>query len=684
MTIRQRIWLLPLIAIAASILSVAANYWLSTSASRILSDAGSQDYVRVNAANALLADVASLEETLKYAVSAGDKNAVATVDSKAKAFHAAAADLAMSPLQSAAARAMGAKFDAYYRAAKASASIMLGMVQADLAPTVEAMQTAQSALHQTLSDYKSASVSQFEHHLASSGLAIRQQLLVSVFDAVLVTVGIGLTAFLLIPSITRPITTAVGVAQSMAKGDISGEIDISGQDEMAQLLSAMRDMVQSFKLFAASQQTLATEHAAGNIGHRIDATAFPGIYGQMARSTNELAQSHIDVTEKVVEVVKRYAAGDLSVDMPRLRGKQATVTTAIDGVKSSLKAVSSEISRLVEAAARGNFQARGAANEYQHDFRQMVLELNRLMEVSDTGLNEIARVLGALARGDLTETIVADYSGTFGQLKNDANTTVAKLSDIVLGLKESAGAITLTFGDGASTRRRADANVGRASRMEQTAQSLEQLTTTVKLNADGAAQATQLATAARALAEQGGEVAARAVLAVDEINGSSRRIVDIIGVIDEIAFQTNLLALNAAVEAARAGEQGRGFAVVAAEVRSLAGRSKDAAKEIKDLIDDSVRKVERGSNLVNESGQKLAEIVASAKKVTDIIIEIAAASRQQAQGIEQVSQAVNEMDRVMGENARNLADSVAFFKVERARQPYGTAADVSSQRYGTV
>ncbi len=123
---------------------------------------------------------------------------------------------------------------------------------------------------------------------------------------------------------------------------------------------------------------------------------------------------------------------------------------------------------------------------------------------------------------------------------------------------------------------------------------------------------------------------------------------------------------------------------MAAEVRSLAGRSKDAAKEIKDLIDDSVRKVERGSNLVNESGQKLAEIVASAKKVTDIIIEIAAASRQQAQGIEQVSQAVNEMDRVMGENARNLADSVAFFKVERARQPYGTAADVSSQRYGTV
>jgi methyl-accepting chemotaxis protein len=202
--------------------------------------------------------------------------------------------------------------------------------------------------------------------------------------------------------------------------------------------------------------------------------------------------------------------------------------------------------------------------------------------------------------------------------------------------------------------------------MEEAASSLSQLTETVKLNADGAAQATQLATAARTLAEEGGEMATRAVQAVDEINGSSRRIVDIIGVIDEIAFQTNLLALNAAVEAARAGEQGRGFAVVAAEVRSLAGRSKDAAREIKELINASVRTVEHGSQLVNDTGHKLADIVASAKKVTDIIIEIASASRQQAQGIEQVSQAVNEMGRIMGENARNLTDSVAVFKIASA------------------
>jgi len=520
------------------------------------------------------------------------------------------------------------------------------------------MQTSREVLSHALEDYKKDSVGQFEHHMADSRAAIRQQVLVGLLAAMVVAAAIGLSSYLLIPSIMRPINTAVDVAQSMAKGDINGEIDVRGSDEMALMLGAMRDMVTSFQHFAHSQQELASQHRAGNIDHVMDAAAFPGIYGQMARATNELAQSHIAVTRQVVDVVKRYAAGDLSVDMVKLPGKQADITAAIDSVKSSLQSVSQEISRLVESAANGDFRARGDEQRFQHDFRKMVLELNRLMQVSDTGLSEIARVLGALARGDLTHTIAMEAQGTFGQLKNDANATVSRLGEIVVQLQDSAAAIADTSGE-------RDNQDNSTSRMEAAAQSLEELTATVKHNADGAAQATQLATAARTLAEQGGEVAGRAVVAVDEINGSSRRIVDIIGVIDDIAFQTNLLALNAAVEAARAGEQGRGFAVVASEVRSLAGRSKQAAKEIKDLIDDSVRKVEHGSQLVNESGIKLAEIVASTKKVTDIICEIAAASRQQAEGIEQVNQAVNAMDRLMQENARNLAQSVGIFKTGR-------------------
>jgi methyl-accepting chemotaxis protein len=198
-----------------------------------------------------------------------------------------------------------------------------------------------------------------------------------------------------------------------------------------------------------------------------------------------------------------------------------------------------------------------------------------------------------------------------------------------------------------------------ASSLEETASSMEEMTSTIRQNADNAAQANQLAQAARKSAESGGEVVAQAVTAMQGINSASSKIADIIGVIDEIAFQTNLLALNAAVEAARAGEQGRGFAVVATEVRSLASRSAEAAKEIKVLINDSVAKVADGSKLVERSGQTLTEIVGAVKKVTDIVAEIAAASQEQASGIEQVNKAVTSMDEVTQQNAALVEEAAA-------------------------
>jgi methyl-accepting chemotaxis protein len=207
---------------------------------------------------------------------------------------------------------------------------------------------------------------------------------------------------------------------------------------------------------------------------------------------------------------------------------------------------------------------------------------------------------------------------------------------------------------------------------------MEEMTSTVKHNADNATQANQLAVEAREHAAQGGAVVAKAVQAMAEINQSSKKIADIIGVIDEIAFQTNLLALNAAVEAARAGEQGRGFAVVATEVRNLASRSATAAKEIKALIQDSVRKVDEGSTLVTRSGATLEQIVTSVKRVSDIVAEIAAASGEQSAGIEQVNRAIMQLDELTQQNAALVeeASAASLSMAEQARHLNG-----SMQRY---
>jgi len=258
---------------------------------------------------------------------------------------------------------------------------------------------------------------------------------------------------------------------------------------------------------------------------------------------------------------------------------------------------------------------------------------------------------------------------------------VAKLTEIVGGIKQASDSITTASCQIAAGNLDLSARTARqASALEETTSLLESLTATVKGNADNAAQASSLASATCVLAEKGGAVVAKAVTAMNDIGTSSKRVVDIIAVIDEIAFQTNLLALNAAVEAARAGEQGRGFAVVASEVRSLAGRSAQAAREITQLIKDSAAKVDGGIRLVHESGTTLQEIVAGVKKVTDIIAEISLASRGQADEIEQVNRGVNDLDGVTQQNAalveeaaasagsledqaRNLAEAIAIFQV---------------------
>jgi methyl-accepting chemotaxis protein len=307
--------------------------------------------------------------------------------------------------------------------------------------------------------------------------------------------------------------------------------------------------------------------------------------------------------------------------------------------------------------------------------------LNTLLSKVASFVQDMSGLFQSMSEGDLTKTVKNEYRGEFEEIKNNANNTLLKLTEVMGKIQGTSASVRTSANEVAQgsddLSRRTESQ---ASSLEETASSMEEMTATVKQTSENASQADVLAGEAKAKAQQGGAVVKDAVNAMSEILDSSNKINDIIGVIDEIAFQTNLLALNAAVEAARAGEQGRGFAVVAGEVRTLSQRSAAAAKEIKDLIRDSVGKVESGSTLVNQSGETLAEIVDAVDRVAIMIQDVNNASREQNSGISQINQAVTQMDemtqqnaalveetsaasRSMSEEATNMNSLIAFFKL---------------------
>ena len=383
------------------------------------------------------------------------------------------------------------------------------------------------------------------------------------------------------------------------------------------------------------------------------------------------------------EQASRDAARVLSEDTPSARRDAIDLSMGEGALKfENARKILSELTamRIEQAESHAKTEEARAAAMLWWVVGAVVGSMASALVLSVVLARSIAGPLGqhgALLRdiaegeGDLTRRLEVRSRDELGELARWFNIFVDKLRVIIGQTRESAERAALAAQQLSTGAEQISAAAQeQASSLEETAASMEELTGTVKQNADNARQASQLATESRDTAERGGRVVTSAVASMEEITQSSERIAEIISVIDEIAFQTNLLALNAAVEAARAGEQGRGFAVVAAEVRNLAQRSAAAAKEIKALIHDSVQKVKAGSSLVNQSGQTFHEIVASVKRVTEIIAEIASASQEQSQGIEQVNKAVVQMDRLVQSSAAQTEElsSTALALAVHAKQ----------------
>ena len=322
-------------------------------------------------------------------------------------------------------------------------------------------------------------------------------------------------------------------------------------------------------------------------------------------------------------------------------------------------AIEKEIADVIKAAARGDFSLRMKSEDKNKFFRELSKNINNFMEVNEDSFGNIGGVLSGLSKGDLTTEITNDYEGAFGELKDNANATVAKLKEMIVQIKISADTInTATKEIAIGTMDLSQRTERQACSLEVTASSMEEITTTVKQNSENAKQANQLARTTSAKALEGGAIVGKFVSNMSDINASSHEIMDIISVIDSIAFQTNILALNAAVEAARAGEQGRGFAVVASEVRNLAQRSATAAKEVKTLITSSVEKADLGTKLADEARKSINDVVDSIQDVASLIEEITTASVEQSVGIDQVSNAITQMDDVTQQNSTLVEEAL--------------------------
>ena len=542
--------------------------------------------------------------------------------------------------------------------------------------------------------------------------------------------ALGFIAILLVRSITRPVSEAVRIADQIAAGDFSMQIDTSAQDEVGQVLRALDKAVSAVKAMSAEAAGLAQAAVAGKLSTRADATKYQGEYQKIVSGVNATLDAVIGPLNVAATYVDRISKGDIPAkitdsyngdfntiknnlntcieavnllvkdahllsaaavagqlstraDATRHQGDFRTIVEGVNAtldavigplnvaatyvdriskgdippqitdsyngdfntIKNNLNTCIEAVNRLVEdasllsaAAIAGRLETRADASRHQGDFHKIVAGVNTTLDNVVAPIQDVQRVLGAMAQGDMTQTIDKHYEGDFDRLKQAINDTIGKLSDTIAQIIVAADALSNASGQVSATAQSlSQASSEQAASVEETTASLEQMTASVNQNTENAKVTDNMATTAAREAGEGGQ-------AVGQTVDAMKSIADKIGIVDDIAYQTNLLALNAAIEAARAGEHGKGFAVVAAEVRKLAERSQVAAQEIGELAGSSVKTAEKAGSL-------LREIVPSIQKTSDLVQEIAASSQEQSIGVSQINGAMSQLNKATQQNA---------------------------------
>jgi methyl-accepting chemotaxis protein len=495
----------------------------------------------------------------------------------------------------------------------------------------------------------------------------------------LLAIGLGLL-------IVRQILDSISIAQktmtAIANGDLNSIIDTSSTDELGVMLQSTKVMQDNLIQLVKEINEIVNNAVRGDFSKKMALSDKKGFGRDISESLNKLSTVVDTGMKDVMRVANALANGDLSQKI--VDDYQGVFGQTKGGVNETVDALSKlveEIDNIVYSGADcGDFSVKMTTHDKVGYGKRLADLINQLFTTTEKSLSDVVRVAEALASGDLTQHIEDDYVGAFAAVKSGMNTTVENLQSLIGEIKSTSEVIASASNEiSAGNHDLSHRTEEQAASLEETAASMEELAATVQANTENAKHANELAVDASKTAQKGVEVVNNVVSTMVSINESSHRIVDIVSVIDDIAFQTNILALNAAVEAARAGEQGKGFAVVAVEVRNLAQRAANAAGEVKQLIGESVDRINGGTKQVAQAGKTMEDIVAAIQEVATIVSGIATASVEQNAGIDQVHEAVVQMDSVTQQNAalveeaaaaaeslsdqtRNLATEMAHFK----------------------